>query len=56
MSVLSLACALLALPAAPARAVTLVKNRTASGVDWESAGVGGIPVMVERASLVEDGP
>ena len=43
MSVLSLACALLALPAAPARAVTLVKNRTASGVDWVSAGVGGIP-------------
>jgi len=43
VSVLSLACALLALPAAPARAVTLVKNRTASGVDWVSAGVGGIP-------------
>ena len=43
VSVLSLACALLALLAGPARAATLVKNRTASGVDWVSAGIGGIP-------------
>ena len=37
------ACALLALLAPPARATSLVRTHTASGVDWVSAGVGGIP-------------
>jgi cysteine-rich repeat protein len=37
-----LACAVLALAAAPARAATLMHARSASAVDWVSAGVGGV--------------